>query len=468
MKKSIAICLVLLLLLSNVKVFAADPAEDASISSGCNTIDGAVPYLGVQTSIKNCKASILYETKTGTLMYAQNADAQLSPSSLLKILTALIAIERGNLSDVVMVKAETLATLPSDAVSIDLVAEEVVTVQDLLYGMMVGSGNDAAAVLAEHIMGNQQSFVEEMNRYAQSLGCNATNFTNVHGLHDDNQYTTARDVARILAKAVQNETFCEIFGAKYYSIPETNKSEERNLSTQNYLINNDKVIDYFDERVTGSRTAVANDRTRSVASVAKVNDMELICVVMGAESKYEDDGYTVKVFGSYKETIELLNLGFTGNMTAQILHNNQPFLQKNVTDGNSDVTLGVNSGVFAIVPENINENSLTYRYVNEVPLSAPVEKGEKAATLQVWLGAVCIAQADLFTMNKVLPAGPMYGENAADSGNSMFIKVLLYLLGGIGFVVVVGFAVLYFMRTAYIARAKRRRRRNSRNRRRSR
>lgn len=468
MKKFIAICFALLVLLGNVTVFAAESTEDASISNGCNTIDGAVPYLGVQTSVKNCKAAILYETNTDTLMYAQNADTQLPPSSLLKILTALIAIEKGNMTDVVMVKEETLSTLAADAVSIDLVPEEVVTVQDLLYGMMVGSGNDAAAVLAEHIMGSQQAFVDEMNRYAQSLGCTATNFTNVHGLHDDAQYTTARDVGRILAKAVQNETFCEVFGEKYYTVPETNKSEARYLSSQNYLINNDKVIEYFDERVTGSRTAVANDRTRSIASVAQVNDMKLICIVMGAESKYEDDGYTVKVFGSYKETKELFDLGFTGNKTTQILHNNQTFLQKSVMDGSSDVTIGTDTGVFAVVPENINENTLTYRYVNEAPLSAPVEKGKRAATLQVWLGAVCIAQTDLFTMNKVLPAGVVFGENAAGNGGFGFFKVLLYLLGGIVLIAVAGFVVLYLMRTTYIARAKRRSRRNSRNRRRSR
>lgn len=468
MKKFIAICLALLVLLGNVTVFAAEPTEDASISSGCNTIDGAVSYLGVQTSVKNCKAAILYETNTDTLMYAQNADTQLPPSSLLKILTALIAIEKGNMSDVVMVKEETLATLASDAVSIDLVPEEVVTVQDLLYGMMVGSGNDAAAVLAEHIMGSQQAFVDEMNRYAQSLGCTATNFTNVHGLHDDAQYTTARDVGRILAKAVQNETFCEVFGEKYYTVPETNKSEARYLTSQNYLINNDKVIDYFDERVTGSRTAVANDRTRSIASVAQVNDMELICIVMGAESKYEDDGYTVKVYGSYKETKELFNLGFTGNKTTQILHSNQTFMQKSVMDGSSDVIIGTDTGAFAVVPENINENTLTYRYVNEVPMSAPIEKGQRAATLQVWLGAVCIAQADLFTMNKVLPAGAVFGENAARNGDFGFLKVLLYLLGGIAVVVVTGFIVLYLLRATYIAKARRRSRRNSRNRRRSR
>ena len=468
MKKFIAICLVLVVLLGNFTVFAADAAEDTSIISGCNTLDGVVPYLGVQTSVKNCKAAILYETNTDTLIYAQNADTQLPPSSLLKILTALIAIEKGNMSDVVMVKEETLATLASDAVSIDLVPEEVVTVQDLIYGMMVGSGNDAAAVLAEHIMGSQQAFVAEMNRYAQSLGCNATNFTNVHGLHDDAQYTTARDVARILAKAVQNETFCEIFGEKYYTVAETNKSETRYLTSQNYLMNNDKVIDYFDERATGSRTAVANDRTRSIGSVAQVNDMQLICVVMGAESKYEDDGYTEKVYGGYKETKELFDLGFTGNKTTQILHSNQTFLQKSVLNGSSDVLLGIENGVFAVVPENINENTLSFRYVNEVPMSAPIEKGEKAATLQVWLGAVCIAQADLFTMNKVLPAGATFDENGTGADASGFFKVLLYLLGGIGFVVVAGFIVLYLLRVTHIANVKRRSRRNSRNRRRSR
>lgn len=468
MKKLIAICLMLLVLLGNITVFATETTEDASIISGCNTLDGVVPYLGVQTSVMNCKAAVLYEINTDTLMYAQNADTQLPPSSLLKILTALIAIEKANLSDIVMVKEETLATLASDAVSIDLVPDEVVTVQDLIYGMMVGSGNDAAAVLAEHVMGSQQAFVSEMNRYAQSLGCTATNFTNVHGLHDDAQYTTARDVCRILAKAIQNETFCEVFGEKYYNVSETNKSGVRYLASQNYLMNNDKVIDYFDERVTGSRTAVANDRTRSIASVAQVNDMKLICVVIGAKSKYEDDGYTEKVYGGYKETTELLNLGFTGNKTAQILHENQIFLQKNVIDGDSDVSLGINSSVFTVVPENINENTLTYRYVNEVPISLPIEKGQKVATLQVWYGSVCVAQTDLFTMNKVLPAGSIFNESVAASTNTGFLKVLLYFFGGIAFVVVAGFGVLYLLRVTYITKAKRRSRRNSRNRRRSR
>ncbi len=468
MKKYITICLALAVLLGNLTVFAAEPTEDASITNGCNTLDGAVPYLGVQTSVKNLKAAILYEINTDTLMYAQNADAQLPPSSLLKILTALIAIEKGNMTDVVMVKEETLATLPSDAVSVDLVPEEIVTVQDLIYGMMVGSGNDAAAVLAEHIMGSQRAFVDEMNRYAQSMGCTATNFTNVHGLHDDAQYTTARDVGRILVKALQNDTFRDIFGEKYYTVAETNKSEARNLTSQNYLLNNDKVVDYFDGRVTGSRTAVANDRTRSIASVAQVNDMELICIVMGAESKYEDDGYTIKVYGSYKETKELLDLGFTGNKTTQIFHSDQVFLQKSVLDGSSDVMLGTDNGVFAVVPENINENTLSYRYVNEIALSAPIEKGQKASTLQVWLGAVCIAQIDLFTMNKVLPAGAVFEDNVMRVDATGFLKVLLYLFGGIGFVVVGGFAVLYILRVSHIANVKRKSRRNSRNRRRSR
>ncbi len=130
--------------------------------------------------------------------------------------------------------------------------------------------------------------------------------------------------------------------------------------------------------------------------------------------------------------------------------------------------IGTDRDLFAVVPENINENTLTYRYVNEAPLSAPIEKGQRAATLQVWLGAVCIAQADLFAMNKVLPVGTAFDSNNERADELGGLKVLLYLFGIIGFFVVAGFLMVYLLRVSYITKAKRRSRRNSRNRRRSR
>ena len=235
MKKICALCIIIALLLCVFPVFAVGE-EDTSVLNGCNTLDGRVPVLGDEKRVENAVSVILYEANTDTLMHAYHADEQLSPSSLTKILTALIAIEQGSMDDVVTVREDVLSTLDPDAVAVGLKVDEVVTVKDLLYCMMVASGNDAAIILADHVLGSQTAFVTEMNRYVTELGCTNTHFTNVHGLHDDKQYTTARDMAKILAKAIQNTLFCEVFGAKEYAMPQTNKSNARRLISQNYLL----------------------------------------------------------------------------------------------------------------------------------------------------------------------------------------------------------------------------------------
>ncbi len=468
MKKFCILCFVFLFVFYLLPVSAAEIQDDTSIISGCNTLDGQVPILGNQLIDGNMKSAVLYDINSDSLMYTYNADEKLPPSSLLKILTALIAIEKGNLSDAVTVQESVLATLDEDAAKVKLAIDEVVTVKDLIYCMMVASGNDAAVVLADHVLGNQQAFVTEMNRYAAELGCTNTNFTNVHGLHDENQYTTARDIARILAKAVENEEFCAAFGARYYTVPATNKSEERKLSSQNYLINNDDDVNYYDERVTGSRTAIANDRSRSIASVAELNDMKLICIVMGAGSKYEDDGYSVRVYGGYNETKKMLDLAFSGYKTAQLLFPNQILLQKTVMNGSSDVSIGTLEGAFSVIPENITDTGLTYRYVNEVPLSAPVEKGQRVSTLQIWYGNVCVAQNDLYAMNSVKHVSALFDDNGKTQASVGVVKIVLIVLGVFAGLVVVTFGALYFLRISRIAKTKRHRRRNSMYRRRSR
>lgn len=468
MRKLGVICLAVLILLCALPVSAADLPQDTAITNSCKTLDAQMSFLGNQQLVSNTGAAIVYETNTDTLMYSYNADAQVSPASLLKILTALIAIEKGNMDDVVTVRADVLQTLAADAAVVELVADEVLSVKDLLYCMMVGSGNDAAVVLADHVMGNQQAFVEEMNRYAQALGCTGTNFTNVHGLHDAQQYTTARDVARILAKAIQNQQFCDVFGAIHYTVPQTNKADERKLSSKNYLMNDETGINYYDERVTGGRTAVNNDQTRSIASVAQVADMNLICVVIGAKSQYEKDGYTEKVYGGYHETKQLLDMGFIGNQTAQILHPNQVLQQSSVLNGNCDVIMGTREGAFSVIPENAGYGELTYRYINEIGLSAPIEKGQTLSTLQVWCGAVCLAQTEVYAMNAVAVAGSVFEDAGRTRADFSFLTVLLYLLGAFFVVILAFFVILFVLRTTHILKGKRTSRRNRANRRRSR
>lgn len=467
MKKICTILLVLAMLACFLLPVSGTQMQDSSVQNGCNTIEGAVTFLGSEQKIENTQSVILYETTTDTLMYAYNADAQAYPASLVKILTALIAIEQGVLTDAVVVRQDVLDTIPDEATDVDLVPDEVLSVEDLLYCMMVGSANDAAAVLADHVMGSQQAFVDELNRYAQKLGCDSTNFTNVHGLHNDQQYTTARDVCRLLAQAIQNEKFCEIFETVSYTVPATNMSEERNLTSGNYLVNNRSVEIYYDNRVTGSRTGVTTDRTRCVASVAKNGDLTLISVILGSVDTYKDDGYTVKNFGGYRETTALLDMGFNGYKTAQVFFAGQPIQQLNVPNGDSDLVIGPDTSAYSVLPYDADDKTLIYRYGDMKNLTAPIEKGQKISELEVWSGSVCVARADLFALNKVDTAAAINNINSGRGNGIKLGRVIFTILGIVFSVLLLGFAILCVIRGLRIRAAKKRSRRHSKNRRRS-
>lgn len=430
----ISFALLICMVPTGVFAVAEDVQEnDMQLANACSGLDAAVAYLGDQELIDNVSAAFLYEFNTNTLMYAKNPDVQIYPSSLVKVLTALLAVEEGNPEDIVTVREDVLSTVAYDAISVDLQAGEQISLNDLLYCMMVGSGNDAAAVIADHIGGNQAAFVEKMNSYAQNLGCRNTQFMNAHGLHDDAQYTTARDMARIITAAIDNERFLTYFSTAHYTVPATNKSEERSLSSRNFLINNDGMEIYYDERVTGGRTGIANDGTSCLAATAESNDMELVCVLAGAESTFAENGDTV-VYGGFKEASALFTAGLDGYKAAQVLFDGQTVRQVSVINGTSDVVLGSRSTVSAILPEDVSQENLQYQYVNYYDgLTAPVDIGDKLANVQIWYGSICIAQADLYAMNSVQST---LTQQAATDGNGggtvlkiFFVIVLSLLLG---------------------------------------
>lgn len=431
----LALCLLAVFIL-NVNTVSGEENVNNTVTNGAYSLDGAIPLLGSDRLVSNVQSAVVYETKSQTLMYAFNADEQVSPASLVKILTALIVAERADLNDVITVTEEVLNTVASDAVSADLAAGEVLTVEDLLYCMMVGSANDAAAVLAEHTLGSQTAFVAEMNRYAVELGCKQTNFTNVHGLHDDLQYTTARDMARILAKAMENEIFSRVFGTIHYTVPASNLSIERKLATGNYLMNNDDVKIYYDSRVTGGRTAVTSSGFRSIATSAENNGMQLISIVLGSQSVYKDDGYTVQIFGGYNETSMLLNAGFEGFEAKQIVYAGQTMEQYPVTIGTSDVVVGAVDSVFSVLPSEVGTADLDYRLVKKSDsITAPVEKGQMLATLEVWYGSSCVGHTELCALNSV----PVIVNEAEDT----FSKRNVFPWKTVVVVVIITFAIIF-------------------------
>ena len=263
MKESIGFrCIISLFLILSILITPVmaeteptDAAYDVSqeqATYGCFSTDATDALLGFGEIVKNVKSAFLYERNTKTLMYAWEPDLALPPSSFVKILTAIIAIEKGKLDSAVTVTEDALSDLPASAVSVDLVVNEVMPLKELIYCMLVGSANDAAAVIAQYLSGSQYAFANEMNAFAQQIGCTGSNFTNAHGLHDPMQITTARDTAKILDYAMQNEVFREIFSSAEYTGPATNKSAERYLITGNYLMSMEEVAARFRVQAAGA------------------------------------------------------------------------------------------------------------------------------------------------------------------------------------------------------------------------
>lgn len=441
---------------------AADETQqmDLTVTSGCHSEDAAIPFLGQSKLIDNAQAIFLFETKSDTLMYAWNADTQIYPASLVKIMTGLLVAELGNFEDVATVSEAAVNSIPGDAITIGLRKGEQITVKDLFYSMIVTSANDSAAVLAEHICGSQVEFVNLMNKRAAELGCTGTNFTNVHGLHNDAQLTTARDVGKMLNQALKSDVFRDAFGTVYYTVQPTNLHDVRNISTNNYLMNMDDVGIHFDGRVTGGRTGVTSDGYRSVASVSQSGNMELICVVLGSASSFEDDSYNVKSFGGFPETSKLLDIAYSGYSRRQIIFENQILRQQSVLNGENDVFVASYESFSTVLPSDVSFDQLTYLYT-DVPGSeaAPIQKGENVSSLQIWYGSVCIAETDAFAMNDVPVMQDKIVKAESEENDSSILRLFIIIF--IVFVVLaVAVLILLRIRSELRHRSKRTGKRN--------
>ena len=222
-------------------------------------------------------AEIVMEVDTNRVVYSYNENIKKYMASTTKILTALVIIENCDLNEVVDVKKQTTGIEGS---SIYLEAGEKLTVKELLFGLMLRSGNDCAETLAVHCSKNITNFAKLMNETAKKIGATNSNFINPHGLHDDNHYTTAYDLALISCYAMKNDTFREIVGTKSVVIPHTTKNTTR------LLINKNKILKEVDG-ATGIKTGYTKKAGRCLVSSAKRNGVEFVCVVLDCPSMFQ-------------------------------------------------------------------------------------------------------------------------------------------------------------------------------------
>ena len=217
-------------------------------------------------------AAIAYEPVTGTVLYEKNADARMLVASTTKIMTALVVLEHCALEEPVTVTMQDAAVEGS---SMYLRPGEHYTVEDLLYGLLLASGNDAAAALAEHTAGSIEGFAALMNDKCAQLGLQNTHFVNPHGLDDEEHYSSARDLALITAAAMENEAFRTIF------------STEAHMVNGVCYTNHNKLLD-MDERCTGGKTGYTEHAGRILVSTAESEGMSVICVTISAPDDWND------------------------------------------------------------------------------------------------------------------------------------------------------------------------------------
>lgn len=474
MKKSPVFSLILAIAII-FSAFSAHAVEQNSpaVTAGCRTIHARLPLGGSDQLTETADAVLLYELNTDTLVYGWNIDDIIDPTGMVKILTVLVALENGNLDDAVTVKRSTLDTVAIGAVSANLKSNEVVTLRDLLYCIMVSSANDAAAVVAEHIAGSQTAFVIMMNAKAQELGCTNSCFYNVHGLAGTEQYSTARDLAIITEAALENELFCQMFATDNYTVPATNKSDERYIITTNYMMSDEYIKTYLDERVTGGKTAAASLTDRSLICTAEAGTSRYLCVVMGADATVTEDGFTVITFGSFEEAAAALNYGFRNFAVRQVADTGQTFAQYAVAGGANDVALKVTEDLYAVLPVDFSIDDLNFNTVVDAGLlSAPISVGDILGTLQVSYHNIVLGTCQLQAMHSVAPIGSVIQDSsyleAALPEPVDYAGILIKVGIVLAAILLLAALILLVIRIVRNARIRRQHRRRMRNRRRSR
>lgn len=280
MKKVVALIVVILVFIIPVTAFAQvtpiQPFDDSKADAG---------------------TVMLFNAKTGQDIYSKNADEKIYPASTTKLMTALLAAESGKLDDQVKVGEEVTA-FGEESSLMKLKAGETISARDLLYGMMLVSGNDAAAAMAVHLAGGISAFATQMNQKAQELGMTGTHFTNPHGVHDDNHYTTGADMKKLAMAVYQNNEIMQIADTKTYTVQPTDKvTETRQLKNTNKLIYTDPEHPedgvFYYEYADGMKTGLTPQAGGCLVASATKGDLSLIALIYNDTSEEYNNRWSI-------------------------------------------------------------------------------------------------------------------------------------------------------------------------------
>lgn len=330
-------------------------------------------------------AALLVDADTGEHLYEKNIDARREPASLTKIMTTMMALEMTDdwdtqKNELVTVTQDAFFDISSDSSSAGLKVGEELSLENLLYCIMLPSANEACNALAIHLTGSVSAFVDLMNQRAQELGCTNTHFANSHGLNDTNHYTTALDMYRITEQAMKTPHFMEIAHTDSRIVPPTNKSDSRRLTTTNSLISTSRYTEYIYPPAKGIKTGHTEAAGMCLISSAEKDNLRLVSVVMGAQQEPE-----TKRQRHFVETALLFEWGFENFSTRRLLTKAQALCEMKVFlgVGKDAVTLVPAKEIVALVPTTLDIATIEQKInlLHPEGMEAPVYKEQVLGTV---------------------------------------------------------------------------------------
>lgn len=393
--KKTLICIILILLLTVFKIPTAVYADDSNVNVGSS-------------------AAILIESKTGKILYQKDAYTKYYPASTTKIMTALITLENvSNLKDVATVSYDSIFTVPAGYSTDLLKVGEELTIEDLLYALLIKSSNEAANVLAEYVSGNVESFATVMNTKATELGCKNTHFVNPNGIHNEDHYTTAYDLSLIAKEAMKNETFRKIVSTASYTLPSTNKYDriDRNLITTNDLIR--KSSKYYYEYAIGIKTGYTTPAKNCLVAAANKNGVELIQVLLHAD-KLNSNRESVRDL----DAKNLFNYVYNNFSEKTVINNGETVSTikvKNATSKTKELKLLAKDKIEALVTNDKLKAIENPEIILNEDIKAPIKQGDTLGTIK-------------YTIDGVEYKTNLLAANDVEKSHAILIIVLILIL----------------------------------------
>lgn len=360
------------------------------------------------------KSSILMDQNTGQILFEHNARETVYPASTTKLMTAILTLENCNLTDEVTVTKEALLGIPKGYTTASLQAGEKLTIDQLLHVLLIPSANDAANVLACHISGSVEDFSVVMNEKAKQIGCENTHFTNPSGIHNDNHYSTAYDMALIGMYACKFDKIKEVALTTNYSLPEiqkNNKTITRAFKTTDTLITPKN--QYYYEYATGLKTGYTDKAKSCIVSTAKKDDMQLLCVVLGGDKT--DDGKAQRE----TDCKTLFEYGFNDFKYTDLCKPNDIIDKSKITD----------------IPEYLQNASITYQeplhlLVNTNQTTTPIISLNQTQELPIQKGTV-VGTATYNINSKEYKINIVLSEDLLPNNTSAIVNIFHILIGAL-------------------------------------